>query len=90
MATPAIGHRRIVITLSCCLDGAMTESVPLRPGDELTVRAPSAAERTSMNLAEDEPLLQIRRQDGAVETYGSFHVTLVPLPSAVQPTDPAT
>jgi hypothetical protein len=81
----AIGPRSIVVTLLSWLDVLMTESVPLRPGDKMTIRTASAAERESMNLAVDEPIIQIYRQDGTVEIYGSLHVDLLVASTELSP-----
>jgi hypothetical protein len=57
--------------------GAMTDVVPLRPGDEALVRMPTTAEHRAHHLDRDEPVIEIRRQDGTTEVYGARRVTVL-------------
>jgi hypothetical protein len=50
---------------------SMTHALSLGPNDEAKVRMPSAAERHVHHLAPDEPVIEIRRQDGIVEIHGA-------------------
>ncbi len=55
----------------------MTDVVPLRPGDEAVVRMPTTAEHRAHGLDRDEPVIEIRRQDGTTEIYGGRRVTVL-------------
>ncbi|MBX6354768.1 MAG: hypothetical protein IRZ05_02810 [Micromonosporaceae bacterium] len=55
----------------------MTDVVPLRPGDEALVRMPTVAEHRAHHLDQDEPVIEIRRQDGRTEVYGARRVTVL-------------
>jgi hypothetical protein len=55
----------------------MTDVVPLRPGDEALVRMPTTAEHRAHDLDQDEPVIEIRRQDGTTEVYGARRVTVL-------------
>jgi hypothetical protein len=55
----------------------MTDVVPLRPGDEALVRMPTSTEYRKHHLDRDEPVIEIRRQDGTTEVYGARRVTVL-------------
>jgi hypothetical protein len=55
----------------------MTDVVPLRPGDEAVVRMPTTAEHRTHHLDRDEPVIEIRRQDGTTEVYAARRVTVL-------------
>jgi hypothetical protein len=54
----------------------MTDSIVLGSGDRMRARMPSQSERTVHRLAEDEPVVEIHRRDGTVETYDARQVEL--------------
>jgi DNA-binding GntR family transcriptional regulator len=45
----------------------MALAVPIGAGDRVTIRMPTPSERQTNHLADDEPVLEIRRTDGTVE-----------------------
>lgn len=49
----------------------MTQVVALGADDQARVRMPSAAERRTYGLADDEPVVEIRRWNGTTEVHGT-------------------
>jgi hypothetical protein len=49
----------------------MAVAIPVGAGDRVIIRMPSAVERRTYHLADDEPALEIVRSDGSVEIHGA-------------------